>query len=191
MTLLALGVAGYAFVAMQPGFPSPIVQALATRSRLVMLAHFTGGGTALAVGTIQASAWLRARAIVLHRWLGRVYVLAVLVGGVAGLRLAFGAQGGAVAHAGFALLAGAWLTTTTIAYRAIRQGDQARHRDWMIRSYALTFAAVTLRLYLPVSMMVGIPFERAYPAISWLCWIPNLLFAEVMLVPRRVPATSL
>lgn len=49
----------------------------------------------------------------------------------------------------------------------------------MIRSYALTLAAVTLRLQLPASAMLDIPFETAYPAIAFLCWVPNLILAEI------------
>ena len=47
-----------------------------------------------------------------------------------------------------------------------------------MRNFALTFAAVTLRVYLPTSMALGVPFESAYPLIAWLCWVPNLLVAE-------------
>jgi hypothetical protein len=54
----------------------------------------------------------------------------------------------------------------------------------MIRSYALTFAAVMLRIWMPLSDLVGIPFESAYPIAVWLAWVPNLLVAEVWLVPR-------
>ena len=52
------------------------------------------------------------------------------------------------------------------------------HRRWMIRSYALTAAAITLRLYLPLLSHLGIPFDMSYPVVAWLCWVPNLLFAE-------------
>ena len=56
----------------------------------------------------------------------------------------------------------------------------------MIRSYAVTLAALTLRLYLPLSQAAGIEFVAAYQVISWLCWVPNLLFAEwVVLGSRR------
>lgn len=48
----------------------------------------------------------------------------------------------------------------------------------MIRSYTLCLAAVTLRVYLPIAEAAGIPFESAYPAITWLCWVPNLVAAE-------------
>jgi hypothetical protein len=57
------------------------------------------------------------------------------------------------------------------------------HRAWMIRNFALTTAAVTLRIYLPVSMLAGIPFGIAYPVVAWLCWLPNL-FAALHLTAR-------
>jgi hypothetical protein len=92
--------------------------------------------------------------------------------------MALQSLGGPAAHAGFGLLAIAWLASTLIAYRYILQRNFDAHRSWMIRSYALTLAAVTLRLYIPLSQIAGIPFEAAYPVIAWLCWVPNLAVAE-------------
>jgi len=60
----------------------------------------------------------------------------------------------------------------------------------MIRSYSLTFAAVTLRIYLPLAFASGIPFEIAYPAIAWLCWVPNAIVAEWMFVRRAAPVAA-
>ena len=51
----------------------------------------------------------------------------------------------------------------------------------MVRSFAMTFAAVTLRLYLPIAPMLGYEFMPAYVAISWFCWVPNLIVAELYL----------
>jgi hypothetical protein len=59
------------------------------------------------------------------------------------------------------------------------------HRAWMIRSFALTFAAVTLRIYLPILEQLPVPFEDGYRAISFLCWVPNLLAAELYLRGKR------
>jgi hypothetical protein len=70
----------------------------------------------------------------------------------------------------------------------ILRGDPIRHRRWMIRSFALTAAAITLRMYLPLIFAFHWPFSIAYPAIAWLCWIPNALAAEVYL--RFVPTPS-
>ncbi|NND84266.1 MAG: DUF2306 domain-containing protein, partial [Acidimicrobiia bacterium] len=95
-----------------------------------------------------------------------------------GLWMAFLAYGGIVAQAGFFGLSVAWLTSGTIAYRRIRAGDQDVHREWMIRNYALTFAAVTLRLWIGVSVASGIDFDIAYPVIAWIAWVPNLIVVE-------------
>jgi hypothetical protein len=48
-----------------------------------------------------------------------------------------------------------------------------------VRNFSLTLAAVTLRIYMPSSMIAGVPFEVAYPLVAWLCWAPNLLIAEL------------
>ena len=59
----------------------------------------------------------------------------------------------------------------------------------MVRGFALSFAAVTLRILLPGAMAAGVPFELAHPAIAWLCWVPNLLLAELAFVrARQAPA---
>jgi uncharacterized membrane protein len=144
--------------------------------------HVFSAVFALALGAFQFNAGLRASRPKLHRAMGRAYLgVGVLIGGLSGLYLAGGAFGGPVARVGFAALALAWLYTGWRAYTAIRAGEVASHRAWMLRNFALTTAAVTLRIYLPVSMLAGIPFELAYPAIAWLCWVPNLLVAGYIL----------
>src|SRR5262249_1998885 len=118
-----------------------------------------------------------------HRLLGRLYACAVLAGGIGGLSLARFSYGGWVTHLGFAALAIAWIGATSAAWLRIRQRDVAGHRAWMTRSFLLTFAAVTLRLYLPLAGLLGLSFETSYALISWMCWVPNLVVAE-MLVRR-------
>lgn len=145
-------------------------------------AHIFGSALALAIGPMQFSLRLRSSRPLLHRWLGRTYLLVgVLVGGLAGLVLAAHAFGGVPAKLGFGCLAVLWLYTGTRAFLAIRAGNVANHRRWMIRNFSLTFAAVTLRLWLPGSMALQFSFEQAYPVIAWLCWVPNLAFAELVL----------
>ena len=61
------------------------------------------------------------------------------------------------------------------------QGRFNEHRAWMIRSFALTFAAVTLRLYLPIASFLPVHSDDAYRAISILCWVPNLAIVELYL----------
>ena len=152
--------------------------------------HVFSAVVALALGPFQFREGLRARRPKLHRAMGRIYLgVGVLVGGLSGLYLAAGAFGGPVARLGFATLALAWLYTGWKAYSAIRAGDVASHRRWMLRNFALTAAAVTLRIYLPASMLAGIAFEVAYPAIAWLCWVPNLLVAALF-APKPRPSLA-
>jgi uncharacterized membrane protein len=143
--------------------------------------HVLGGSVALLLGPWQFLRRLRPRIPVLHRSIGRVYLVACVIGSTAGGFLARYSMGGLAGHFGFGLLALAWFATTMTAYRAIRAGDRVRHSQWMVRSFALTLAAVTLRLYLPTSAALGIPFDIAYPGVAWLCWVPNLLLAEWLL----------
>jgi uncharacterized membrane protein len=143
--------------------------------------HIFAAVVALAIGPFQFSSRLRTKHTKLHRWLGRLYLgIGVLFGGLAGLYMSTYATGGVVARLGFASLALAWLYTGLRAFLSIRARDIASHRRWMTRNFALTFAAVTLRLYLPASMVAGVAFELAYPIIAWLCWVPNIVAAELL-----------
>jgi hypothetical protein len=72
-----------------------------------------------------------------------------------------------------------------MGWRAALKRDFKSHPDWMLRSFALAFAAVTLRLYLPIAAMLGLDMDAAYRAIAWLCWVPNILLVEVWLRARR------
>jgi uncharacterized membrane protein len=187
MVLLALAVAAYA-AALLPDTPfrSSFVVALLEERPIATLSHFAGCALALAIGGFQLHPGLRRRFLPAHRWMGRAYVVGVALGGFAGLYMAFFANGGLPGKLGFALLALAWLGVTARAVACIRAGDVSAHRRWMLRSFALSFAAVTLRFYIPASQAAGIPFEVAYPVIAWLCWVPNLLVAEFFV--RSAPA---
>jgi len=148
---------------------------------LALYAHIGVAPVALALMPFQFLSGLRSRRPGFHRWLGRIYVGAILVSGLAGLQLAFHSHAGGFAITGFALLAVCWLGTTLAALLFALRRSFARHRDWMLRSAALTFAAVTLRVYLGVSMAYGIDFDVAYPIIGWVCWLPNLAAVEIYL----------
>lgn len=191
MTLLALGVAGYSLaMVMAPGMRGDFVVGMFRDDPLAAPAHLLGGGIALLTGAFQFSRRLRARHIDRHRWTGRVYVVSVGIGGVAAFHMALTTPGGWPGQFGFSMLAITWLISTGLAWVRVRQGDIARHRMWMVRSYALTLAAVSLRIYLPLSLGNGLPFESVYPVIAWMCWVPNLLVAEWLVLPlmARSPA---
>jgi hypothetical protein len=179
MSALAACVALYALVLLfVPGAGPPFLSALRSSLPWAVTAHLGGSALALALGPWQFSHHLRSRHLDLHRWTGRGYLVGVLIGGASALVLAPRSQEGPITHVGFGVLGVLWLAATLAAYLRIRAGRRAAHRDWMTRSFALTLAAVTLRIYLPLGRGVGIPFREAYQVISWLCWVPNLLVAE-------------
>ncbi len=193
-------IAGYAFLFQAGLSGGPDFRLRFQEVPLSAALHVLGSGTALLIGGFQFLPGLRARRINGHRWLGRTYLIAVLLGGIGGLVLSTRADGGLVGQAGFFLLAVVWLVSGWQAYAAIRRGDVQAHRIWMIRNFALTFAAVTLRIQLGVATgALGIPFDAFYPLVAWLCWVPNLIVAEWLVIasPRptwgsakRVPAAQ-
>jgi len=151
--------------------------------------HIYAAALALLLGPFQFSSRLRSRWPALHRWTGRVYLgVAVLVGGLAGLYMSQFAFGGVMSKLGFAFLAIAWLFTGLRAYLSARARDFTAHRRWMIRNYSLSFAAVTLRLYLAPVFIFQIPFELAYPVIAWVCWVPNLLVGQLLATTTHNPS---
>ncbi|MEU4828638.1 DUF2306 domain-containing protein [Actinomadura sp. NPDC023710] len=146
--------------------------------------HITCGGAALLLSPMQFAARLRQRAPLLHRTCGRIIFAAIMLGSVAGLVLAPFNLAGPIGAAGFGSLAILWGGSAVGAIRAARRRDFAAHRRWAIRVFALTYAAVMLRVWLIIliSLQIGVAadtaFTRAYHVVPFLCWVPNLLIAE-------------
>ncbi len=149
---------------------------------IALFSHIVPAIIALALLPLQFSHRLRKAWLGLHRWVGRLYGLSILIGGVAGFSLALNTDAGTFAATGFALLAVFWIGTTAYAVYLAMQKRIAEHRRWMIRSAALTLAAVSLRIELPI-LIALFGFETGYPMVAWLCWVPNLLIAEWLLRP--------
>lgn len=184
--LLSLGVAlaSLRFLPLGVEASMPFMLHHAETRALALYTHIGLAPVALALLPFQFAVRLRGRRPRLHRWMGRVYALAVLISAISGLALAIGTSAGPVAGWGFGVLAVLWLASTARGVQLAMAGDIARHRVWMIRSAALTLAAVTLRLYLPI-LSAAMGFEAAYPVIAWICWVPNLVIAEWLLMKRR------
>lgn len=183
MLVMSFAVAAYATIA-YAAFPlgslvHPDMRINFENHHIAVYLHIFTSSLALLIGPLQFSKRLRASRPMLHRHLGRIYLgFGVVLGGLSGLLMAIFAYGGLGSNLGFGILAILWLFTGARAYWAIRRGDVIDHQRWMIRNFSLTLAAVTLRIYLPLSMVFGWPFDLCYPIISWLCWVPNLLIAE-------------
>lgn len=152
--------------------------------------HIIGGGIALLAGWSQFSNRLRNKCPGLHRQLGKIYIVSVLASALAGIGIAFYSNAGIMASLGFMLLGIIWFSVTLAAYVQIRNRQVEKHQQLMIYSYAACFAAVTLRLWLPLLGMLFENFNTAYTLVAWLCWVPNLLVA--FFIAQRIlrPATA-
>lgn len=139
--------------------------------------HIIFGGIALLTGWSQFSIKLRTRNLTLHRQLGKVYVIVVMLSSIAGINIAFFATGGWIPTLGFICLGLIWFSTTLFAYTTIRKKQIEEHRKLMVYSYATCFAAVTLRIWLPLLIMILGNFITAYSIVAWLCWVPNMFVA--------------
>ncbi len=178
--LLALAMSGYALSYLVLGermFPGDLVESFRARPWGIY-PHALLGAPALAIGPMQFLRGSFSKRPALHRALGRVYVVCGLGTGLSGLYMSFHAQGGAAAGLGFAGMALATLVCTGAGFRAIRRGDVATHRVWMLRSCATIFSAVTFRVWLPILVIALGDFATAYAVAAWTSWVPNLLFAE-------------
>lgn len=150
--------------------------------------HIVGGGIALLTGWPQFNRRLRLTKMRVHRTLGKIYVTSVLLSSLAGIYIATYAGGGIIASTGFMCLGAVWFTTTLVAYTSIRSGNINLHQKMMIYSYAACFAAVTLRIYLPLLTILFHDSIKAYLLVSWLCWVPNI-FIAYFIAKKALPWT--
>lgn len=152
----------------------------------VLYAHIVTAVFALVIGPFQLFIKPTHARKRWHRLMGYGYVFSIIVSGIVNVYLALFATGGWVSGLGFMSLDVLWVATTLIATRKIIAKDVQAHRTWMLRSYALTFSAVTLRILLaPLAFLLG-DFEAAFRIVAWACWIPNLLVIEVAIARMRL-----
>ncbi|WP_430256820.1 DUF2306 domain-containing protein [Neorhizobium sp. DAR64872/K0K18] len=161
---------------------------------LAFYSHIVVASIALLLVPFQLWPGMRSRRIKLHRVLGRVYGFSILVGGISGFWLAVTTTSGIAASWGFGLLAIVWMGATAVGIGSAIRGNIGAHQRWMIRSAALTMAAVTLRIYLVIGMVTGFPYEYIVGLLAWICWVPNLIIAELIIrkpaFATRIPLTA-
>lgn len=150
--------------------------------RFAFYVHIAGGMLSIASGPFQFINTIRKRFPAFHRHLGKVYAASILlIGAPTGLYMAFFANGGWPASIGFVLMALLWFHTTLMGIQTIRKGNIASHKRWMTRSFALTFSAVTLRLWVPVLSLYSELSPLSVVIITaWISWLFNLLFVELL-----------
>ncbi|WP_103070711.1 DUF2306 domain-containing protein [Aquimarina sediminis] len=146
--------------------------------------HIIPGGIALLIGWIQFNDNIRSSKPKLHKTIGKIYVLTVLISGISGIYIGFFATGGVISSLGFIALAILWMYTTSIAFWYAKTLKIHLHQTMMYYSYAACFAAVTLRIWLPFLVMSIGDFIVAYRIVAWLCWVPNLIVAYYLV--RRI-----
>lgn len=143
--------------------------------------HITSSLFVITVGFLQFIPALLKRYPKLHRTCGKVYVILVLfLSAPSGLVMGFYANGGMWAKISFVTISILWWVFTLWSYLAVRNGKIQQHIAWMVRSYALTLSALTLRTYvllLPL-LHLDLSAKNQYVLVAWLSWIPNLLLAE-------------
>jgi uncharacterized membrane protein len=110
--------------------------------RHLLIPHSLAALLALLIGPINFSSRIRERHLQLHRVLGRIYIISVFIGAATGVALAVGRPG----LPGTAMQAAAWIVCTTAALITARNRQIIQHRQWMVRSYAVTFTFVSSRL---------------------------------------------
>src|SRR5689334_8078414 len=135
-----------------------------------LLLHISMGIVALLSGPAQIWLGLKDLHPTLHKNLGFVYMAAVTLGAVAAYYLAFHATGGVVFGSGLAGLATAWLATTGMAFLAIQRHLYEQHKEWMIRSYVVTFAFVTFRALQVALVSRGMTLLDSIGIAAWFCW---------------------
>lgn len=148
--------------------------------RLAFYVHIFSSVFILFAGATQFSTFFLKKWKKVHRYIGKTYIgLLLLVSAPGAMVMAFYANGGLLTKVSFLILAPLWWWFTWKGYQTARQQDWQQHRAYMVRSYALTLSAVTLRvmqLFLGSFFLLEAEFQ--YTMVSWLSWTVNLAVAE-------------
>lgn len=155
-----------------------------------VIIHVVFGILALLIGPFQFVPAIRNNYLTVHRWMGRTYLISTLIGGIAGLYMASTSQVNYTYQYGLISLALIWITTGAMAYISIRNLNITQHREWMIRSYVVTFGFTVFRI-MDELLVKAIPDQGdRLGLLSWICWAVPLLIAEVCIQSVKVRQAS-
>jgi hypothetical protein len=191
VVLAALPYFTFLFVDAPNPFVSDISYKLYFPKRGWLLLHIVGGMLAVLAGPVQLWLGLSDRRMDLHRRLGYVYIGGVALGVVGAVVLAVQTDLGSVFGAGLLGLATAWVMTTGLAFASIRRGLMDQHKEWMIRSYVVTFAFVMFRvgdLGMRAAGFSDVLQNIAF--LAWASWVLPLLVTEGVLQGRKIFAVA-
>ncbi|MFN8345042.1 MAG: DUF2306 domain-containing protein [Spirosomataceae bacterium] len=145
--------------------------------------HIVSSWWVMGVGIFQFIPYFLKKYPPLHRALGKIYVFSILLlAAPSGLVLAWYANGGLPAKVGFSFQCLVWWLSTWVAWREILRQHWQKHIEWMLRSYAVTLAALSLRVgsYGLVYLFHTKPIET-YLTVTWLSWTGNLVITEILI----------
>ncbi len=171
-----------------PPSASSIDTGYADHPSLTML-HILPGALFMILGPLQFVRRIRSRALGFHRWSGRVFVISSLVIGVTGMIMGvvmpIGGANETVATTFFALI---FLFAVVRAFIYVRQGNVARHREWMLRAFAVGLAIATIR---PIVVMffalTSLSPQEFFGIAFWLGFSLHLVIAEIWIQHTRPP----
>jgi uncharacterized membrane protein len=155
------------------------------------LVHIVPGFLFMTLGPLQFMTGIRKRWLRFHRWCGRVFLISSLAVALSALVILPVLPIFGTFTARVALLFGATIFLFSIVkgYIHIRRREIAQHREWMIRTFAVGLGISTLRLLLPVMIMLGASFVEAWDTVVWLGFGVNLVVAEIWINITR-PQTA-
>jgi hypothetical protein len=194
-TVALLSVAGLAAAVFVAGFALPYFLSSSygppeyAPRRGWLLLHIVGGMIALLTGPVQLWLGLADRGMAWHRRLGYGYITGMTLGSIGAFYMATHTDFGWIFGAGLFGLAVAWVTTTALAFLAIKRSLIDQHKEWMIRSYVVTFAFVTFRAVmgtLQATHLGTVLEDLAFS--SWVCWAVPLLVTEAVIQGRKILA---
>ena len=142
---------------------------------------------ALGAGFTQFSNYILQNHKSIHRIMGRIYAYDILIVNFpATMIMAVYANGLLPAKTAFVVLDCLWFYFTYKAVSAIKQRNIPSHKEYMIRSFALTLSAVTLRSWkIIILSVIYIDPLHLYMIDAWMGFVPNLLFAEWLIRKKR------
>jgi uncharacterized membrane protein YozB (DUF420 family) len=151
--------------------------------KFAFFTHVYSSIIVIVLGVSQFSKTIRNHFSIIHKLNGKGYILlTLLIASPSGLIMAFHANGGLVSQISFSILSILWFIFTLIAYLSIKKGNYKKHRDFMIRSYALTLSAISLRLFkYGIVFFYELPPMDTYKIVSVLAWTINLGIAELII----------
>ena len=185
----------YSYALRYFNFSSPAYSPDLKPFTLALVTHISGGIVALLLGPVQFIGTIRRKRPLLHRNIGKIYLVTVLVSGLTSLYLSIGhilIKNAMVGYGtGLIGLALAWLSTSTFAFIAIKQRNVEQHREWMVRSYTVTCGFVLFRIVLELLLKnTKVRFGEAATLSAWSCWAIPLLVTEIALQARKLTSPA-